>query len=725
MRKTITDPVTTRDITWQIEDACPVATMPISAAIEGRNLARWWLHKEHWSQVVKWGDNYNIAAPLKYACNWVIHRIVAATGVHTATLPVLFNLPYELAGPYSEYIVPEMHQGPSIAAASNTGDCLYASLSEGTSGPSQYMRFYSFPTGFTSAIWPQASPHYVRTDLAPITDITDGLTVIGSKAPVTDGAWTDATRRITQTDAFLNYTFVAGDVFEVTSGATAGRYTVNSKISKDVIDLAVGQDINGGDGDIASGVVGKLKSPVATFYYCNLLACKTAPTAVTTAAAWTDAGRTLTETGAFAAYTAKAGDVLTITAGTPATAGRYVISSRTNDDTIVLASDINATNDNATGVVASHLNERLIVMGSTLTADGRAHASLHYMDDGTAGVAVGTVLRQTLAVDGTTDDNHPGTCTVARMYVSDDGDATAAGHSLYVALVTGSYFNRGIAVLVSRDRGVNWYALQTYKPNFILNTAYPTIDETNGGGLVQVLKPAPSPIGPYTWEELRTQSSSLACVLLDGGTYCFAPSCITASASAPFKVFVAVTISHNNAYAPNTETNATYKTMRRIFGIDLTDWVADGSSDPVLTRHDNDAFKEWCDFEPGLVMRVVDANTLRVAVPVVTAPKFSSQNPRSFQRLDTYDMNLTTNELTAVATVDLPDDGCPFSFRMLDDNQDLLTAAYHTGGYGHGQSYYGVEAIPGTTEMLLARSDQRWPRTDQIVHFGGFAIEDL
>jgi hypothetical protein len=61
---------------------------------------------------------------------------------------------------------------------------------------------------------------------------------------------------------------------------------------------------------------------------------------------WTDATKTLTQTGAFANYVWRSGDLITITAGTGVTAGQYVIASRVDDDSIVLSTDINGTSSN-------------------------------------------------------------------------------------------------------------------------------------------------------------------------------------------------------------------------------------------------------------------------------------------------------------------------------------------------------------------------------------------
>ena len=61
-----------------------------------------------------------------------------------------------------------------------------------------------------------------------------------------------------------------------------------------------------------------------------------------TGANWTNSSKHLVKTGAFTGYLWQTGDVVTLTAGTGLVAGQYVISSKIDDDTIVLATDINA-----------------------------------------------------------------------------------------------------------------------------------------------------------------------------------------------------------------------------------------------------------------------------------------------------------------------------------------------------------------------------------------------
>jgi hypothetical protein len=61
-------------------------------------------------------------------------------------------------------------------------------------------------------------------------------------APITltDATYTHATKTVTKTGAFTNYTFIPGDILEITdgTGATTGEYPVASRTSNDAITLA-------------------------------------------------------------------------------------------------------------------------------------------------------------------------------------------------------------------------------------------------------------------------------------------------------------------------------------------------------------------------------------------------------------------------------------------------------------------------------------------------------
>lgn len=73
-----------------------------------------------------------------------------------------------------------------------------------------------------------------------------------------------------------------------------------------------------------------------------------------TTATWTASTNTLTDTGAFADYSWVVGDKVEITGGTGATTGFYEVSSRTDDDSIVLASTLSSS-DLATGDIEYRL----------------------------------------------------------------------------------------------------------------------------------------------------------------------------------------------------------------------------------------------------------------------------------------------------------------------------------------------------------------------------------
>jgi hypothetical protein len=62
-----------------------------------------------------------------------------------------------------------------------------------------------------------------------------------------------------------------------------------------------------------------------------------------TGASWTAATRTINSTGSFASYSFLSGDSIEVTAGTGVVVGNYEIESRTDDDNIVLATSILAT----------------------------------------------------------------------------------------------------------------------------------------------------------------------------------------------------------------------------------------------------------------------------------------------------------------------------------------------------------------------------------------------
>lgn len=69
-----------------------------------------------------------------------------------------------------------------------------------------------------------------------------------------------------------------------------------------------------------------------------------------TGATWTESTKTITKTAGFASYTFAKGDILNVTGGTGATAGRYTIASRTSDDAIVLSASIGSDADGKTDI---------------------------------------------------------------------------------------------------------------------------------------------------------------------------------------------------------------------------------------------------------------------------------------------------------------------------------------------------------------------------------------
>lgn len=70
-----------------------------------------------------------------------------------------------------------------------------------------------------------------------------------------------------------------------------------------------------------------------------------------TDADWTESSKTLTSTGDFASYLHEAGAVFTATDGTGVTTGDYPISSKTDDDKIVLFSSLSTSETDLSGVV--------------------------------------------------------------------------------------------------------------------------------------------------------------------------------------------------------------------------------------------------------------------------------------------------------------------------------------------------------------------------------------
>lgn len=87
-------------------------------------------------------------------------------------------------------------------------------------------------------------------------------------------------------------------------------------------------------------------------------------------ATWTDATKTLELTGAFTNYVFKAGDRVRITGGTGATAGYYVVATRTSADAITLVTSIGVGADGQTDIAGSLLDRQLMhgIFGCALTS---------------------------------------------------------------------------------------------------------------------------------------------------------------------------------------------------------------------------------------------------------------------------------------------------------------------------------------------------------------------
>jgi hypothetical protein len=81
----------------------------------------------------------------------------------------------------------------------------------------------------------------------------------------------------------------------------------------------------------------------ADIHYCSGVTGGSVTQIAFTGASWSESTMTLTKTGAFASYEWEVGDKITITAGTSTTKGTYVISSRTSDDALVLATSPGAS----------------------------------------------------------------------------------------------------------------------------------------------------------------------------------------------------------------------------------------------------------------------------------------------------------------------------------------------------------------------------------------------
>lgn len=169
-------------------------------------------------------------------------------------------------------------------------------------------------------------------------------------------SWTESTKTLKSTGAFTNYTFTSGDFFEVTPyqngnqpflntpiGWAPGVYPIASKTDNDNIVLG-------------NSITNKFIIGNPSYFSAQSIITNYFPTAV----ASTDVtGTILTCTGAFTNYTWASGDTFAFTGASDAAflavnaAGfAYTISSKTNNDTIVLSTPCTVgvtTNKNIVG----------------------------------------------------------------------------------------------------------------------------------------------------------------------------------------------------------------------------------------------------------------------------------------------------------------------------------------------------------------------------------------
>ena len=190
----------------------------------------------------------------------------------------------------------------------------------------------------------------------------DSAELVVTRELINNAAFTDTGTggNLTKTGAFTNYVFSPGDTFTLIS-ATGGTIVttpiaISSKTNDNTIVLAADIFSGSGNGTAVYGYI-TYQSQRNNIYTGGI-----APKNKTISGlAFTDSGRTLTKTGAFVDYVVKTGDTFTAISGTPS-AGTLVttpvtISSKTNNDTIVLASDLTTSNGDVsslTGYVISN-----------------------------------------------------------------------------------------------------------------------------------------------------------------------------------------------------------------------------------------------------------------------------------------------------------------------------------------------------------------------------------
>ncbi len=153
-------------------------------------------------------------------------------------------------------------------------------------------------------------------------------------------------------------------------------------------------------------------------------------------ATWTVSSKTITQTAAFTNYCHQTGDKLLITGGTGATAGIYVIASKTSADAIVLTTDVAAGNL-ATGDITGYI---LNAAGPPITD------------------VVGTVVKQRTARDTTHGGLADAEVTAGRSfwYVQGSGFYQVSGQypSVLGQPIANGPLSRILQVRVRRVRGV-------------------------------------------------------------------------------------------------------------------------------------------------------------------------------------------------------------------------------------------------------------------------------
>lgn len=156
---------------------------------------------------------------------------------------------------------------------------------------------------------------------------------------------------------------------------------------------------------------------------------------------WTESSLTLTKTSAFTSYTHVPGDAITITDGTGATTGSYVIASKTSANAIVLDTSIGSGADGQTDIDGTIQLPRL-----TLPDDfgyGQIKA-LHY--NGTIGIEMQKSSLEQIRYMRRDDVDIEGVVYYAPSYPSQASTSVSPGqaileiHPIPSAAVTGAYW---------------------------------------------------------------------------------------------------------------------------------------------------------------------------------------------------------------------------------------------------------------------------------------------